>query len=160
MKEKWQQLSDKDRQLALSSLAIIAVIFCYFFLFRPLHNGIENLHEEVVQQQSLLTWMEPTAKQILNLRTHRVVESTHLALLPLLEQSLKSTDLNKQVGELSQTEASKVKINFKLVAFDKLIIWLDDIWKKYGIEADEINVTPKMPTGYVEATLVLTLSKE
>lgn len=156
MKEKWEQLQPNERLTVVIGAIALVLILGYFSFYRPLQLGIEKLETENSDQQALLSWMEPAAKRISILRTLQTTKTeSKLALLPLLEESLKSTDLNKQASEISQTEGNKVRIKFKQVSFDQLITWLSELWKKYGIEVTDMTVVPKKPTGFVEATVIL-----
>lgn len=157
MKERWQQLNPNEQRTVISGAIALGLIFGYFFLYSPLTSKITELQQETAQQQALLSWMEPAAKHIQSLRSIQVPKTgtSTLALLPLIEQSLKGADLNKQVVELNQTEAHKVRIKFKQVSFDQLVLWLGNLWKNNSIDAEQLSVTPGQTPGIVEATVVV-----
>src|SRR5262245_53327879 len=126
MKEKWQHLSQRDRKTIMIGLFVTAFILAYYLFYRPLVLSITTLKTSVAEEKSLLTWMDPAAKQIQSLRKEQVVNlsTTQESLLALIEQSLNKAQLNKFANEVSQTERNKVRIKLDAVSFDAVMDWL------------------------------------
>ena len=158
MQQKWQQLAPEQQQNFKIGAIVLTLVIAYFIFYLPLQHSIQRLQQNVQQQQSLLTWMEAANKKITALQHNQGAKITveiSQPLLPIIEQSLKSSNLNKQLSELTQTETNKVRLKFKQVAFDSLITWLTTLWQKQGIETIELNVIPQKKPGIVEASVLL-----
>ena len=161
MKEWWLELSIRERLLLSIGGSIGLVLLGYFLLWTPLSTYVNDLHTSIVEQQSLLTWMQNAIKELQQLQAQspQTQPVTTGAILSIVEESIKKNNLDENAPQITQSDQDKVTIKFTEVPFDNLISWLTDLWKQYQISIEQLNVIPAKITGVVAAEIVLTKNR-
>jgi type II secretory pathway component PulM len=158
MKERWGDLSMREKQAMRLGTAITIMVLMYGLIWTPLHNYILTLRHQTAQQRALLTWLQTADQQIRTAEGMRQKSTpTHSAAarLSIIQNSLKQSQLEKNVSQLTQTENDVVQLNFQQVAFDPLIAWLTQLWQQQGLLASQVIIKPSRTVGMVTAELTL-----
>jgi general secretion pathway protein M len=157
MKEWWNNLSLRDKQLF--ALGLLAVIFflIYSLVWSPLDNKVSALRTTLQHNQKLLTWMQAADKQIesyKNTSQTTTAQSTG-SLLSIVQNEINQSSLSKDLSQLHQAEDDSVQLSFQHVGFDPLIRWLTQLWQQHNITITRASIKKTEASGIVSAEIVL-----
>lgn len=156
MRDWWLNLSFREKQtVALGALAL-SILFLYLIIWAPLANKLDVLSNRIQHDQTLLKWMRETDKQIkLYEKNLQKNLANSASLLSIVQDQLNKSPFAKNVTQLHQADAGTVQMNLDKVSFDKLLVWLNQIWNQHQIFVEEMSVTPSETPGVVQVNLVL-----
>jgi len=155
----WWDARATREQLYLVVGGVIALfLIIYLGIISPINSTVANLQTTVQQQQSLAQWLTPRVPVL-----QRLIGSSSVAqpvtatnLLATVDTRLKQTQFARSVTEISQSDASSVRITFNAVPFDDLLQWLAQQWQQSRIAVTQIDVQKSGDAGL--AKVVVTLS--
>lgn len=151
MKEKWQQLSQKEQRTIKIGGVVLALLIFLRFIWWPLYSNIESTHQEIQQQAELIEWMQPRVHRIINAR-----ESGQQAVgkktITMLENSL--TTLKPYVQAFGVNASQQVNIEFKAVPMPMWVRWLE-AQSNRGWQVEQVHITPATESGTVDVNLTL-----
>ena len=155
MKEWWNNLILREKQILCLGIIIAIAAFIYLILWSPLHNRVSHLRLQIKNAQHLLAAMQAIDKQIQHTENTTQVNIESGSLLNLVQKQIKASPLVKALDQLRQTENDAVLLSFKQVDFDKLIAWLMIFSQQYRITLTQMSVTPGTTPGMVAAEVTL-----
>lgn len=170
IKQKWQDLNDREKKLILMAGILILVYLIYAtFIAKPtaVNNGNNSfsfmqpsIGSKVAQNKKKITELKPQIEKIKLLQKQSYVSQklSETDLLNTIKNSIEKVDVtnvNKAVLE-SQQNGKAVLVKYETVAFDKLMEWLQKINLEFGltINTAKIEAVDKKP-GYVSAELLI-----
>lgn len=156
MRDRWNNLNLREKQmLSLGSLVIVSLLI-YFFLWSPLDSSVSNLRNQIEHDQELLTWMQDANKQIQSIgKTSAPTLRPKGSLLSTIQKEVNRSPLAKNLNQLHQADNDSVQVSFQKVNFDQLMIWLIDFSKRENLTITQIVITPSHVSGIVTADLIL-----
>lgn len=157
MKEWWDNLALREKQMLLLGFFFISAAIIYFFMWSPLSEKEENLRHQIQRNNELLSWMQETDKQILTIEKKTPIQPsrTKKSLLGFVQENINGSTLKENLTQLHQFETDSVQLVFQKVEFDKLITWLIKMTQQEGLTITQMSVTPSASAGIVQADLVL-----
>lgn len=157
MNEWWQRLSIREKWMIIIGGIFVVIIFAYVFIWSPLSSNVNNLQTTNTEQRQLLNWMQHANRQIQQLKAAGFTEkpASTEALLVIAEKTLAEKKLSQYLNQVQQPSDNQLVLTFKTVPFDKLIAWLEFIWRQYSINVTQISVEKTNTPGLVEAKLTL-----
>jgi general secretion pathway protein M len=159
MKEWWNNLVLRERQMVSLGAMIISLLFIYFFLWSPLDSTVTSLRSQIRHNQELLAWMQDADKRIQLLqKTARPapVKQASGSLLSILQKQINGTAFVSALSQLHQVENNSVQLAFQKINFDALVGWLIKL-NQQGIQITQMTVAPSDVPGIVGVELVLKL---
>lgn len=157
MKEWWNNLALREKQMVTLGAFVIGIIALYVLLWSPIDTKVSTLRSQMVRNQELLSWMQDTDKQIQSYEKNsqlKPVRSTG-SLLSIIQKQINRTAFVTALSQLHQVENDSVQLTFQKVDFDKLISWLIPLTQQQGIVITQMLVTPSGTPGFVNVDLVL-----
>lgn len=145
-------LSERD-QLALSLLTIFfGLLLLVFLIIQPAYNFSVNAQQDYTESLETLEWMSAN-KQRVSTAANNSKRSEGQSLLSIANVSAK----NFQIVFKRYEPAGDNGLNLWMsdIAFNQLILWLEGLYKDYGISVDEISVERQQASGLVNVRLVL-----
>lgn len=157
MKEWWNNLALREKQLVSIGGIFLVLFLIYFFLWSPLNQKVASLRSQIRQNQDLLAWMKDTDKEIQSLEKTSAPKPNRSggSLLSLVQKQVEHSSLSGSLSQLHQVESDSVQLTFKKVDFDKLIAWLIEVTQQEGLVITQLTVTPSGTPGIVGADLIL-----
>lgn len=162
MKNWWLTLSSSERSMLLVSAILMMAFLFYMFIWSPFSEKVFQLQTDVHNNQLLLRWMEQRVPELEKLKHAQVksneiktVKKENISLLTLLEQTLKNGSLAYLTPTLKQTIKKQVKVDFKEVPFNNLILWLYKLKDKYAVDVLQINMHATDKAGYIKTDILL-----
>ena len=145
-------LSERD-QLALSLLSgFFGLLLLVFLIIQPAYNYSVNAQQDYTEAVETLEWMAAN-KQRVSTASSNNKRAAGQSLLSIANVSAK----NFQIVFKRYEPAGENGLNLWMsdIAFNQLILWLEDLYKDYGIRVDEISVERQQTSGLVNVRLVL-----
>jgi general secretion pathway protein M len=158
MKEWWNNLALREKQMVSLGAVILGALLIYLLLWSPLDNAVSNLRNEIHHNQELLTWMMDADKRLQNLAKSgqpKQPAAVSGSLLSIVQKQINRTSLVSSLSQMHQTDSDSVQLTFQKVEFDKLISWLIELTRDQGITITQMTVTPSPTPGVVAVDLVL-----
>ncbi len=158
MKEWWQNLALREKQILALGSAVVLLFVLYEIIWSPFTDKISNMRTRVHDNQKLLTWMQNADKTMQTLTKSSNTKSQQLtgSLLGTMQTEINKSPLARHVTQLRQAENDSVQMNLQKVDFDKLIGFITDLSNRYGLIVSQITVTPTATPGEVMADIVIT----
>ncbi|MBL4832066.1 MAG: type II secretion system protein M [Aliivibrio sp.] len=149
MKEWWNNLSSRERNLMLVAFASLLFASIYWGLFQPLSNKSERAENRLQREQKLLVWVESKADAIIELRrsNQQSVNSRFKPLNQVIPTS--SKQFNIELIRMQPRE-DKVQVWIKPVPFSALMQWLAFIKESEGVEVEFLDIKRTDTKGVVE----------
>lgn len=157
MKEWWQDRSARERSILSLGGVVVIVLLIYFILWLPVSHHVNNIKQNAIANQALLSWMQAANHAI---QTHQSAKgptqmTSASERLAVVQDSLAQVHFKKAVSKLAQTEHNDVRIEITSVNFDNLMTWLVGLWQSHGIIASQAAIKRLTDQGTVSANLVL-----
>lgn len=157
MKEWWNNLALREKQMLTLGAFVIGILAVYVLLWSPIDNKVSTLRSQMVRNQELLSWMQDTDKQIQTYEKssqQKPVRNTG-SLLSIIQKQINRTAFVTALSQLHQVENDSVQLTFQKVDFDKLISWLIPLTQQQGIVITQMVATPSGTPGLVNIDLIL-----
>ncbi|HEB55874.1 MAG TPA: type II secretion system protein M [Gammaproteobacteria bacterium] len=159
MKERWQQLAPREKQLLILMSVVVLITLFYFALWKPLKTGIEDGQLRLRAQTHALIKIRQQAAEVRQLRSTGAGKQTLIedssSLLGLIERSAKQKNINGNLQKVQPEGQREVRVWMENVSFDQLISWLDLLSSRYAIQITEISVEHGNTPGIVNSRILL-----
>src|SRR5690606_5857245 len=146
-------LGDRDRD-ALKYLSVaVALILLYLLIWLPTQNFLKSARQDAERQSELVGWIkqnEQTAREL-------AARSNTAAPTGLEGQSLLSVvgssarNFSIELRRFEPEGDNKMRVWLEKVPFIQVLLWLDDLQKRYGIQVEQISVDRDETPGIVTA---------
>jgi len=157
--KSWFYAKDQHEQRIILALAgLIGLSLAYLLIWSPITEAFQQKKNQVAAKQQLVSWMEKTARDIIQLKpltTQQQKRNSGGPLLSTIDRTIKIARLNQTMKRLEPQGNDRVQIWFEKTAFDTLISWLGKVEGEYGIQIQTINIERLEQSGRVNARLVL-----
>lgn len=150
-------LQPRERYIVIAgSIALVFILF-YLLIWEPVFNKLEVEQQQYQSQRQLLGWMKDTNQEIQSLRASgnaTISQFSNQSVSSLVDRSAVSMGIKNNI---SKQESGKkgVKIQLRQADFDRVILWLNDMQQKYGIQASNIQFEKQEESGAVNVRLTL-----
>jgi type II secretory pathway component PulM len=157
MKERWANLSLREKQTTTLGALGAAILLCYTLIWSPLSEKLDQLRHQIKSDQSLLSWMQESNKRIeaLEKTAEHISHKTNGSLLGNIQTSVNNSTLAKQLVQLQQSENDTVQLHFQQVGFDNFIKWLIMLCQQQHLTVMQLTISPGDTPGVVDTELKL-----
>src|SRR3990167_6999934 len=158
----WMSLASREKRMILVGGVFVILFFLYRGIAVPFLDEIEKLRAEIKTSKKTLAWMRNADVAIKKMNQQIQHTSSHLsvvALLALLNQQLELMHLQTALTQLRQTALNAVTLHFQRVSFDRVMMFLLRIEKKFPLMITQMSVVADKTPGVVNADFVLELVK-
>ena len=158
MRDWFDSLEARERLFVLAGAVAVALALVYAFLWTPLDRGHRDL------QASVATWERSLAE----LRPLRGVKPAPSSIGPqnassrqtpvvIVDQTLRARGLDRALRRSQPTTSNGIRVEFENVAFDDLVLWLDDLGSQYGMQvaSGSLSTSSQAAPRRINATLTL-----
>ena len=75
----------------------------------------------------------------------------------IVDQTLRARGLDRALRRSQPTTSNGIRVEFENVAFDDLVLWLDDLGSQYAMQvaSGSLSTTAQATPGRINATLTL-----
>lgn len=157
MKDWYLNLNQRERLIVTIGAAVLIVFALYAITWAPLSKSTRKLQRSVQNQESLLQWANDASAQIRQLRTSQPkrMRTTGKSLLSIVDQSATQSGIKANLKRMDPDGENALKLQVSAVSFDRLVHWVGELERNFGISVSSIALTRTEQTGLVEARLTL-----
>ena len=152
LKEKFEQLQDKDRRaLYLLAVAVTVAMF-YFLIWEPVGNWSSHKQSEYKRQLDAYEWMQS------NVESARQAVKKQKSGIGQKDLSSIVSSSSRQAGiVLSRVQPDRKGLGVWIedAAYQKLLMWLIRLNNRYQIDLQQVKIEKGKEEGRVKAVLHL-----
>ncbi len=156
MKEWFESLEARERQMVIGGAVTLLVLSIYFLGWEPFINRLHDLQESTQRKQLDLAWMQNAAKEVKQLQATQTTPARFAAgqsLLGVIDRSAKSKQLGDAMKRVQPDGTSKARVWLENAKFDVVIGWLEELERRYGVGIETITFEKQAEEGLVDARI-------
>jgi general secretion pathway protein M len=150
-------MEKRERYLVISAGFIVIITLLYAAIWEPVFSDLDNQQQRYQSQRQLLVWMKEKTQEIKTLQSagaQSTARFNNQSVSSLVELSAQSMGIKPFIKK--QTSDKKgVKIDIELASFNQIILWLNDMQNKYGIQTSNIKIEQQEKPGAVNVRVTL-----
>ncbi len=158
MKDWFYSLEARERIFVLAGGVAVTLALLYAFLWTPLDQGHRNLQESVASWERSLAELRPMRgmRPAATSAGPRNAGSQQTPVV-IVDQTLRARGLDRALRRSQPTTSNGIRVEFENVAFDDLVLWLDDLGSQYGMQvaSGSLSTSSQVAPGRINATLTL-----
>lgn len=148
LREYWQSLSQREKGLLLTGLAVLGLVFYWQFLYQPLTRAVASAEQ---RNQAMITqwqWMQQQLPLVKNnpARAPTTIRDPSVPFMTWLDEQLASAQLQTYVKRLEPVDDNRVTLWLEQVPFEPLMRWLQALQQGQGVLVSEFDAMPLAAT--------------
>lgn len=154
----FNRLDASERRTLIGGAVFLLLVLGYFFLWEPFTLKRDILHKKISTQAALYESLQQNAAQIRQLRQNQTkppIGNEGKSLFSLLDSSLDNNPLRKAGMRMEPENERQVRVYFKQVDFNRLLIWLAGLRREHSIVAGKLQAETLSNDQGVKVSLVL-----
>ena len=159
MKEKWQQLSIREKRLVIFTSIVVLITLVYFLIWEPLQDGIQTSRVRIKAQNDTLVQIRNLAAEARQLmaaqRQTGANTRSSSSLLVIIERTAQEKNLKSRLQKVQPEGQDGVRVWIENASFDQLIEWLALLEKKNTIYVSEIIIERQKEPGRINSRILL-----
>ena len=156
MRERWQQLQARERGLILLAAVVVTVVLIWLLLLEPLQQSRENHRARIVEQQSLLLWLQSIEPEVLRLRAEQSgTPASNRSPIGLIDQTARNAGLAGALQRIEPAAGNQVRVVFEQVEFAALMNWLSDLVAEQPFRIEQFSAQRGLSSGRVDVVVVV-----
>lgn len=159
MKDWFETLDAREQIFVVSGGTVALIALLYAFVWLPLDKGHQTLESSVAAWERSLAELRPLKGMQSAGRTpgQSARVNTNQTPVVIVDRSLRARGLGRSLKRSQPTTSSGIRVEFEGVAFDDLVLWLDDLSNQYAmhVAAGSVSTATRAGPGRVNATLTL-----
>jgi type II secretory pathway component PulM len=157
MKAWLESLEARERIFVLGGAVAAVVALFYAFVWTPLDRGQQSMQESVVSWQRALTEIRPLKGMQAPATATARPQAGQQTPVVIVDRTLRARGLDRALRRSQPTTSDGIRVEFENVAFDDLVLWLDDLGNQYSMQVASGSFSPgsEGARGRVNATLTL-----
>ena len=159
MKDWWNRLNARERWFLSGGGLALAAILVYALAWRPWRVDVERLQQQIAAQRADLAWMRNAAQEVKRLGGAAVTQAPNRtreqSLSTLVDQTAKAAGLEAALKRVEPQGDVGLRVRLEQVSFDRMLLWLGELEREYGIEIDTAVIDRQADDGLVNARLIL-----
>lgn len=163
LQQAYNDLSQRDQNLAVTIAIILAVTLFYTAVWEPLHLNLEKQEATQLAQKEIHAWMQGAAAEVRSLKASgnkankRLKANSPVSIVA--EQSANTSGLNKQISKIESSGKNGAQIKIENASFDQTLLWINTLKQRYGIIVSSAKIERSDTDGIISARLTLNRSQ-
>ena len=155
VREWFDNLSERERNLVYAAGALVAVALVYLVLVLPFQTSGKRMAARVAQKTADLAWMQASAPQAMAAAGAAQAGGGGDSLVVLVDRTAREAGLGNSLRDQSPDGNNGLRLRIEAASFDALITWLASLQQQYGVSIESATVGASTAPGFVNATLSL-----
>jgi len=158
MKEKWQQLSVREKRLVIITAVVVLITLVYFMVWEPLQDGIQTSRVRIKAQNATLLEMRDQAveaKQLIAAQRQAGTNVGGSSLLVIIERTAQQKNIKSRLQKVQPEGQDGVRVWVENASFDSLIDWLALLENRNTIYVSEIIIERQKEPGRINSRILL-----
>lgn len=154
IKHYLDQFNERERRAVIIAAIALVIFIPYQFIWSPFKNSLDDLQERVEQQQKDLAWMQEHVTEARELaRNKGNTAGSEQPVYGVIE----STARQRFGGDIRVQQEGRggVRVTINNIAYDDVMLWLDDLYYKHHINVKEFTVDRQSAAGRVNANILI-----
>ncbi|KHN54654.1 type II secretion system protein GspM [Pectobacterium fontis] len=154
LRQRWQVMSQRERQLMVVCAAVLLFCLAYYMIFQPWQQREEQWERTISREQQTVSWMQKQASSIPQGNQAQGEDSQRDVSLPMLiSQSTKRYGLS--IVRL-QPQGNQASVTLAQSDFTSLLRWLSELERQNGVKvlSLDVNAVEHSP-GMVDVTRLM-----
>lgn len=154
LRQRWQAMSHRERQLMVMCAAVLLLCLVYYAIFQPWQLREEQWERTISREQQTVSWMQKQASSIPQGNQAQGENSQRDISLPILiSQSTKRYGLS--VVRL-QPQGNQASVTLAQSDFNSLLRWLGELERQNGVKVMSLDVNAvEQSPGMVDVTRLM-----
>jgi len=158
MKDWLDSLEQRERIFVIGGAVAVTLALLYAFIWTPLDNGHRSMQLSVDSWQKSLAELRPL-RGMQSAPTNSARPAVNMQQTPvvIVDSTLRARGLDRALQRSQPTTSNGIRVEFENVAFDDLVLWLDDLSSQYAMEvaSGSLSTSSQAAPGRINATLTL-----
>lgn len=157
LQEWFDKLEKREKYIVTTGAILLTFAIFFAAIWQPVFSSLETERQRYQSQRQLLTWMQETALEINRLKSTGANSADRFknqSLSSLVALSATSSGVRSFIKK-QESDRDNVKVQLEQADFDRLVAWINDMQKKYAIQASKIRVEAEDKPGAVRAQVTL-----
>ena len=154
VRDWYDNLSTRERNLVTVAGALLAVAFVYLVLVLPLQSLTERKAKSVQQKAADLAWMQSVTPQVMQ-RYALGGGGSGESLVVLVDRTAREAGLGSTLGGQSPDGEQGLRLRLEGAPFDQVVTWLAQLQEQHGVTIAAANIDAAAAPGLVNASLTL-----
>ncbi len=158
MRDWLDSLESRERLFVLGGAAAVALALLYAFVWTPLDKGHKSLQSSVVDWERSLAELRPLrGVQASTASPRQPAANSNQTPVVIVDLTLRVRGLDRSLRRSQPTTSNGIRVEFENVAFDDLVLWLDDLSSQYAMQvaSGSLSTSTQAGPGRINATLTL-----
>ena len=158
MKDWLDSLESRERLFVLGGAVAVALALLYVLVWMPLDQGHRSLQSSVVDWERSLAELRPLrGVQAATTNNSQPAVSSNQTPVVIVDQTLRVRGLDRSLRRSQPTTSNGIRVEFENVAFDDLVLWLNDLSSQYAMQvaSGSLSTSTQAGPGRINATLTL-----
>ncbi len=157
MRDWFESLEARERVFVLTAALFLVFAVLYLGIWMPLDRGQKSLSLSVDNWNIALTELRPLQAQLQNSGSGQIQQTDrNQSLVVIIDHTLRERGLYNSLQRSQPTTSNGIRVEFKNVAFDDLVLWLGDLSTRYDLQLQSGSFSnPGDIEGRIDSTLTL-----
>jgi len=158
MRDWLDSLESRERLFVLGGAVAVTLALLYAFVWTPLDKGHRSLQSSVMDWERSLAELRPLrGVQTTTANSSRPAASGNQTPVVIVDQTLRARGLDRSLRRSQPTTSNGIRVEFENVAFDDLVLWLNDLSSQYAMQvaSGSLSTSAQAGPGRINATLTL-----
>ena len=143
LKIYWQGLQERERIVVVAGGIAVVLILFYWSIWRPWHAALDHMERVVQPLRTNLVWMRQQSENLKSsggVSPAQSYQGTNQSLLSVVEQSAKRANVSPAIQQMVPAqEGGEVRVVLEGVNFNQWVRWIDDLFKRYGVDVKQVT---------------------
>lgn len=157
MKDWLASLEPRERNFVLGGAVVVVLAVLYAFVWAPLDRGHEVMRASVDDWHRALAEIRPLQGMQVATPDSARPQGGQQTPVVIVDQTLRARGLDRSLRRSQPTTSDGIRVEFENVAFDDLVLWLDDLGTQYAMQvaSGSFSAGSLGVPGRINATLTL-----
>ncbi|MNF49110.1 Type II secretion system protein M [compost metagenome] len=134
----WHGISPREQRLVAVGGGILLLGLCYWVIWQPVANRIDERERQVANQQQTLAWLKEKGQEVLVMQGG---QGRQIDTSGTLDGVVNRTAFNQKIKIARlQPQGQELQVWIDTVPFDDLLLWLATLSDQYGVQVQIIEV--------------------
>lgn len=155
--QRLDAMEKRERLMVITASIVVVFTLFYALAWEPVFAEREAQQQRYQSQGQMLIWMKDSGQQIKTLTSSGASSSARFknqSTSSLIDRSAQSMGVKSFIKKQS-SDKKGVKIELEQASFDRVIAWLHDMQKIYGITTSSIKIEKQDKPGSVDVRVTL-----
>lgn len=159
MKNWFQTLESREQIFVLGGGIVVVIALFFALVWMPLDKGQASLESSVETWERSLAELRPLKglQQRGGSTSTASRANTQQTPVVIVDRTLRARGLDRSLKRSQPTTSSGIRVEFEGVAFDDLVLWLNDLSNQYAmhVASGSMSTANRAGPGRINATLTL-----